>query len=355
MSITKKDLNRFREIFQVPDFIEPWLDRFFTVQEISLILLVSEAPLSMADIAERWTGDARHREPEHLRMFMDRSCKRGIVSRNDDDKYMPTDFHERFDSWALFEGWMDLPDDIRKRLNSWELDYYIKEHQNQINTLKEGTYRDPSLIWPEYVLLPEAMDLIGRAKHIYLWPCNCRSMMGRCAKNIYTCVRFSNHREAGWAISASRAGDIIKKANDSGLMQSAEISIGPDGCISGAICNCCADCCFPHQLAEHQDAAKLWPLTRYVAVYIDDRCTACGTCVRRCPFGAFSFGKSDSKRPGSSVRKKREKRPVILDRNLCRGCGVCSTGCPENAIEMIRLDDVESAWENQLEQGDDED
>jgi ferredoxin len=173
-------------------------------------------------------------------------------------------------------------------------------------------------------------------------------MMGRCAKNIYTCVRFSNHRDVGWEISAFRAREILKKANKSGLMQSAEISIGPDGSISGAICNCCADCCFPHQLAKHQNATKLWPLTRYVAAHIDERCTACGNCVRRCPFEAFTFGKSDSQ-PGSGFDgKKKEKRSVRFDSNLCRGCGVCSTGCSENAIEMIRLENVESAWESRL-------
>ena len=33
-------------------------------------------------------------------------------------------------------------------------------------------------------------------------------------------------------------------------MQNGEVSVSEDGTISGAICNCCADCCFPHQLAE---------------------------------------------------------------------------------------------------------
>ena len=283
-----------------------------------------------------------------LQDFLDGSCKRGIVSRFEKDRFQAADFHERFDSWALFEGWMDLPDDIRDRLNTWELEDYIQRHVNQVDILNNGKSRDPSLSWPEYVLLPEAMALLDKADHIYLWPCNCRSMMGCCAKNVYTCVRFSNHRDVGWEISPARVKEIIYKANKSGLMQNAEISSGPDGSFSGAICNCCADCCFPHQLAEQRDAAKLWPLTRYVADHLVERCTSCGNCVKRCPFQAFTYGDSNRARNRESVGKKKERRTILFDKSLCRGCGVCSTGCPENAIEMIRLDHVESAWESRL-------
>ena len=348
MQISKNDLDRFREVFNVPDFIKPWLDRFFNSEEIFLVLLVADEPLKIDDIANRWTGDEHYRNLDRLQDFLDRSCKRGIVSRCDKDRFQAADFHERFDSWALFEGWMDLPDDIRSQLNAWELEDYCRAHADQVRTLKDGGNRDPLFTWPEYVLLPEADALIDKADHIYLWPCNCRMMMGRCRKNVYTCIRFTNHRNAGWEISKSRAKQIIKQANQNGLMQNAEISLSPEGAISGAICNCCADCCFPHQLAEQLDAAGLWPLTRYVADHLEKCCTSCGRCVKRCPFKAFTFGDSKNVVKHDSIGKTKEKRTVRLDSSLCRGCGVCSTGCPENAIEMIRLEQVESAWDSRL-------
>lgn len=348
MQLSREDQNRFREVFDIPDFMKLWLDRFFTKEEIRLVLLVAEKPLRIGEIAQRWTGAVSYRDLNLLQEFLDRSCKRGIVCRCDNDRFQPADFHERFDSWALFEGWMDLPADIRDRLNTWELEAYSRRHENQISALKKGGDRDASLIWPEYVLLSEAEALIDQAGHIYLWPCNCRSMMGRCAKNVYTCLRFSNHRDASWEISKSRAKEVIFKANKSGLMQNAEISVNPDGSLAGGICNCCADCCFPHQLAEQQDAARLWPLTRYVADHLVERCTACGRCVKRCPFKSFAYENSKNALKRDSIGKKKEKRPVHFDSSLCRGCGVCSTGCPENAIEMIGLDHVKSAWESRL-------
>jgi len=217
--------------------------------------------------------------------------------------------------------------------------------------LKNGGSRDPSLTWPEYVLLPEAEALIDKADHIYLWPCNCRMMMGRCRQDLYTCIRFTNHRNAGWEISKFRAKQIVNHANQQGLMQNAEISIESDGAIDGAICNCCADCCFPHQLAEEMDAAGLWPLTRYVAGHLETRCTSCGRCVKRCPFKAFEFAEAANARQPDAIGQKKAKRPVHFNSRLCRGCGVCSTGCPENAIEMIRLAQVASAWESRLGKG----
>ena len=348
MQFSENNMERFREVFDVPGFIEPWLDRFFTNEEIVLVLLLADEPLRIGEIAERWAGAERYRDLGNLQEFLDRSSKRGLVTRCEQNRFQAADFHERFDSWALFEGWMDLPGDIRDQLNTWELEDYSRRYKNQVNTLKNDGDRDPSFIWPEYVLLSEADALIDQADHIYLWPCNCRSMMGNCAKNVYTCLRFSNHRNAGWEISKSRAKEIVKNANISGLMQNAEISLGPDGAISGAICNCCADCCFPHQLAEQLDAAKLWPLSRYVAGHLVERCSSCGKCIRRCPFKAFAYGDILNLHKSASVAAKQVKRPVLYDSSKCRGCGVCSTGCPEDAIEMISLDQVESAWERRL-------
>jgi hypothetical protein len=33
----------------------------------------------------------------------------------DDNSFEPADFHARFDKWAMFEGWKDIPDEILKK------------------------------------------------------------------------------------------------------------------------------------------------------------------------------------------------------------------------------------------------
>ena len=55
-----------------------------------------------------------------------------------------------------------------------------------------------------------------------------------------------------------------------------------------------------------------------------DLCTACETCLERCPAEALSMGKNDVPE-------------VNLDR--CFGCAVCATGCPTEAISMVNKPD----------------
>ena len=64
MKFTKSDMDRFRKILDIPDFITPWLDRFYTDEEINLVLLLAEKPLGIAEISGRWTGDVQFREPD---------------------------------------------------------------------------------------------------------------------------------------------------------------------------------------------------------------------------------------------------------------------------------------------------
>ena len=46
-----------------------------------------------------------------------------------------------------------------------------------------------------------------------------------------------------------------------------------------------------------------------------ERCTGCGICIRKCPFGAL---------------KMEEGVPVVSD--SCLGCNACANECPAGAI-----------------------
>ena len=327
---TMDKLHRFLRVFEIPPFVKPWIDRFFEEIEIDLVMRLAKGPLSREEInmafLSRFTPDSSDANSD----LTIRAYRKGIINLRDDKCFEPADFHARFDKWAMFEGWKDIPDEIRNQLNAWELAHYEKQHANHISMLRRGQSRDPSLIYPEYILLHEAEALLDLANHIYLMPCNCRSMLKNCTQSVYTCLRFESDRGVGWEVSKSRAKNIVNQANKNGLMQNGEVAITDNGTIRGAICNCCPDCCFPHKLADHRNAQKLWPLSRYVARYLEDRCIACGRCVKRCPFQAFT----SEKRRDSTVPSK----SILFNENLCRGCGVCSTGCPEEAIEMTAIE-----------------
>lgn len=50
-----------------------------------------------------------------------------------------------------------------------------------------------------------------------------------------------------------------------------------------------------------------------------EKCTKCGLCGKHCQFGAINVYDSG----------------VLVFKNLCHGCGVCSMVCPEDAIKEI--------------------
>ena len=336
MNERKDQFSRLAVQVDMPDFLIPWADRFYEPLDVELIGLLGNDALDAAAVRTRWETAVDGACPQTVKTLLDRAYKRGVLGRDTQLRYMAADFHARYDIWALFESWQDIPDDIKYLLNQWELDYYQDRHRHMVEDLKQNRPRNTAERWPEYLLPHEAEALIDSAGHVYLWPCNCRAMMGNCQKPIYTCLRFSNNRDLGWEISKLRAKEIMRESNRKGLMQSGEISVGPDGAIGGALCNCCADCCFPHLLAERLQAEKLWPLTRYQARVDAAQCTACGRCVRRCPFDAVALHKADT---------DPDRAWISIDAGLCRGCGVCSTGCRDGAISMIKLDGVDSLFD----------
>ena len=305
----------------IPAFLQPWLDRFYTPTEIRLLQILAKQKLSESQVR-------RQLGPEQPDDFLERAWKRGVVNRSDGGGFEPADFHDRFEKWALFEGWQDLPEAIKTQLNKWELDDYVERHRHRVEQLKAGQPRPTDAVCPEYLVLDEVTRLFERIPRFYLWPCNCRAMMEGCNHSRLTCIRFSNDRGIGWEISRERALSIVGEANRQGLMQSAELAVDDQGHLDGALCNCCSDCCFPNQLAARLQAEKTWPLRRHMALPPSEACNGCGRCIRRCPFDAISQEKRVKGQPAQT--------PVI-DSGACRGCGVCATGCPQGAIQMQKI------------------
>jgi len=327
----REQLEAFCKIAKIPDFMVPWLSRFFEPREIAFILELNQRHLADMGVQKlsEWIQKNKPNWPDD---FLVRCYRRGVVSLDNDGNYVPADFYTRYEFWALFESWQDLPGEIRDRLNQWELGSFVDRKKPHIDAFKQSGQRDKHLIWPEYVLLDEALELIQKVSHVYLWPCNCRAMMQRCGKPVFVCLRFTNNRNLGWEISKERAREIILDSHKKGLMQSAEVGLAVDGSLDGAICNCCSDCCYPVQLADSLNETKLYPLSRYVAHWQVDKCSHCGRCAGRCPFKAFTLSRKISE-SGEHTEKEIHYRA-----DLCRGCGLCSTSCPDEAIEMQPLD-----------------
>ena len=317
-------LKNLRIIVNAPDFMEPWLDRFYEPEEIVLLVSLEDKWESFESIHSRLYSS---RDISRTREAIERSWKRGVLDKKENGFYKAADFHTRYDIWALFEGFKDLPDSIRDQLNQWEFHHYCHTHEQDVSRVRRTGDPDAVSGAPRYLLLDEAMQVLEKAETIYLWPCNCRSMINACRKPFYTCIRFENNRGIGFEISREKAMEIVRDSNAKGLMQSGELGRDSSGKLTGAICNCCSDCCFPHLLSKEKGMEKIWPFSRYVAKYTGDLCNYCGLCSKRCPFDAFQFQK----------KTKKSSAQLFFQTALCRGCGVCATKCPTGAIEMAKL------------------
>ena len=91
----------------------------------------------------------------------------------------------------------------------------------------------------------------------------------------------------GREITREEAFEIIKKAEENGLMHSIPNTDGPGK--THAICNCCGCSCFALRIAgmfHNNDMMR----SNYVSQVDKDKCVACGECVEICPVNALKLG-----------------------------------------------------------------
>ncbi|MDH8678847.1 FAD-dependent oxidoreductase [Fusibacter bizertensis] len=143
----------------------------------------------------------------------------------------------------------------------------------------------------------------------------------------------------GREITREEAFEIIKRAEENGLMHSIPNTDGPGE--THAICNCCGCSCFAMRIAGmfvNSDMVR----SNYVSKVDKDKCVACGECVEVCPTNALKLGqKICSSVPIAEVVRKelpsntewgpdkwnenyRTNRENVVE----TGTSPCKTNCP---------------------------
>jgi Pyruvate/2-oxoacid:ferredoxin oxidoreductase delta subunit len=147
-----------------------------------------------------------------------------------------------------------------------------------------------------------------------------------CGKPDEVCMQFGMgaqfiiDRKMGREISKEEALEILKKAEEAGLVHASTNRQDID-----FLCNCCGCHCMILKTALAHPKPGLNLNSGFKPLHDAEKCTACGICIDRCPTKALSMGEEDV---------------PVLNADLCIGCGVCATGCDFEAIRLVAREDI---------------
>ena len=172
--------------------------------------------------------------------------------------------------------------------------------------------------------LEEAERILREADSIALGPCTCREENRNCDAPVETCLALNQKQEdlakesRGFKpITVERALETLRASHKAGLVHLAYRKPGKE---ITEFCSCCSCCCWFLNALKRYDYHDAIVESSHVAEQDVERCIACGACVERCPFEAWSPAQNGGK-PSLALEK-------------CFGCGVCVSGCPVGAISL---------------------
>jgi ferredoxin len=122
--------------------------------------------------------------------------------------------------------------------------------------------------------------------------------------------------DMGRRVSTEEALDIVKRAQDEGLVTQPATSQNPSG-----MCNCCGDCCGVLGAIKEFPKPSEMVISNHRAVVDPKTCAGCGACADRCQMEAITVSQ--------------ENGVAAVDMDRCIGCGLCVTTCPTGAVTLV--------------------
>ncbi len=176
------------------------------------------------------------------------------------------------------------------------------------------------------VTLRDATQILQDAESIALGPCVCRVEARRCEAPVDTClaidraaIRAVDRQDGFRFVDIQEALATLRMSHAAGLVHLAYRQHG--GAIT-EFCSCCSCCCWFLTKLRSLNAQDALRPSRYLVQRTLTACIGCETCVKRCPFGAWTTHETCDHKPDFHTDR-------------CLGCGVCVSACPSGALRLV--------------------
>jgi ferredoxin len=307
---------------------------------------LTDMPLSLTKLED--LAAMKGMDPAELAPELDALAKQGVVYRRAEGGTLLYKLNDAFFTFLRASFWHGAKDAKTRALAPLANKYYLNGffenwahvHQQGLRTLPvEETIADTKQILPyeDVVKVLDSLDYFA----VSICPCKHRKNLDAnapdCQHPDEVCLHFGDlgrytvENDLGREITREEAHEILRQSAKSGLVH------GVSNWLEGVdtLCNCCKCCCMwleqYHVLGHPQSLSP----SNYRVRHDDEKCKACGLCVKRCPMKLQRLEES------SAANNKFGKVSVSTGED-CIGCGVCVYTCPVEALSLERCETTEN-------------